>query len=75
MQRTTIYLSDELRRRLARLSDATGRTQSELIREAVEAYTSERPLRPRSIGMGRSGRGDVARNAEQLLAGMGAEAE
>jgi Arc/MetJ-type ribon-helix-helix transcriptional regulator len=38
MVRTQIYLTDEERRRLIDLAESTGRQQSELIREAVDAY-------------------------------------
>lgn len=39
--RTQIYLTAEERERLAALAAATGRKQSELIREAVDQYLDE----------------------------------
>ena len=50
-----------------------GRSTAELVREAVAEYTSRRgPGRlPRSLGAGRSGRGDVSEEADRLLKGMG----
>jgi hypothetical protein len=56
MEKTTLYLTEELQAGLRDLSRRTGRPQAELIREAVASYVSaaERP-RPRSIGIARSG--------------------
>lgn len=73
MHKTTIYLDDELYRRVRRLSASTGRTQADIIREAVRAYQVEPLRRPRSIGLGASGEGDLSERAEELLAGMGEE--
>lgn len=53
VDRTTIYLTPELRRRLRDAARRTGRRQADLIRAAVEAYLAEvPPNRPRSIGAG-----------------------
>ena len=43
MQRTQIYLTDEETAALDRLTETTGRTKSQLIREAIEAQYLARP--------------------------------
>jgi hypothetical protein len=71
MHKTTVYLDEELHRTLRRLADATGRTQAQIIREAVVAYTGKgRRRRPRSIGMGHGGP-DLSDRADALLEGLG----
>jgi hypothetical protein len=71
--RTTVYLDSNDYRRLKGLARAEGRTAAELVREAVSEYTRLRasPAVPESVGVGRSGRGDVAERAEDLLSGLG----
>ncbi len=71
--KTTIYLDPADYQRLKALARAQGRPTAELVREAVAVYarTQPAPRRPSSLGSGRSGRGDVAERAEELLEGMG----
>ena len=74
--KTTVYLDAGDYRRLKALARANGRTAADLVREAVAVYarTHAAPTRPSSIGVGRSGRGDVSERAEVLLDGMGDDA-
>ncbi len=53
MQKTTVYLSPELRRAIRELARREGRPQAELIRSALQAYAGAqpRPL-PTSLGAG-----------------------
>jgi predicted transcriptional regulator len=71
--KTTVYLSAGDYRRLKALARATNRSAAELVREAVAEYARRhaRRVRPKSLGAGRSGRGDVAERAEELLRGLG----
>jgi len=71
--KTTVYLSAADYRRLKALARAANRTTAELVREAVAQYARRHgaAARPKSLGAGRSGRGDVAERAEELLGGLG----
>ena len=71
--KTTVYLDPEDYRRLKALARAQGRSTASLVREAVAEYARAHPVptRPSSIGVGRSGRGDLSERAEQLLTGLG----
>ena len=70
--KTTIYLDRDDYARLRARARAEGRLPAELVREAVAAYVVDRPaVLPRSLGRGKSGRGDLSERAEELLAGLG----
>jgi len=71
--KTTVYLEVDDYERLKQLARSQGRTAALLVREAIAEYVARaRGLAgPASIGVGRSGRGDVSERAESLLAGMG----
>ena len=71
--KTTLYLDDAEYRRLKAIARRKGKTPAALVREAIADYArrEEGRLTPRSVGAGRSGRGDVAERAEELLEGMG----
>jgi predicted transcriptional regulator len=72
LTKTTVYLPEEEYRRLKTLARREGRSTAEVLREAVTAYARRgRALRARSVGSGRSGRGDLSEKAEDLLAGLG----
>jgi len=72
MHKTTMYLENDLYARLQRAAEVSGRTQAALVREAVAVYLAGgRKRRPRSIGLGKSGKGDLSERAEDLLDGFG----
>ena len=69
MHKTTLYLEDEVRARIARIAKETGRSQAGLIRDALRAFFIQRK-KPRSIGLGKGGLG-LSDRAEELLEGFG----
>lgn len=73
LTKTTLYLPEADYRRLKALAQREGRATAELVREAVAEYARRRGAArlPRSLGAGRSGRGDLSERAESLLEGMG----
>ena len=54
VNKTTVYVPEELQRQLREISRRTGRPQADLLREALTEYVSARGERPRlkSIGVG-----------------------
>jgi hypothetical protein len=72
VQKTTVYLDAADYRRLKAIARARGCAPAQLVREAVARYAASEtpPRRPRSIGAGRSRRGDLSERAEELLAGL-----
>ncbi len=71
--KTTIYLAKADYRRIKSLARRQNRPAAELLREAVAEYARRhgRKPKPKSVGAGHSGRGDVSEHAEELLSGMG----
>lgn len=70
MKRTTVFMDEDLLRRLRQIAKRQDITLSDVMRRALERYVSRRqPKRPTLslIGIGRSGRKDVAEHAEELL--------
>lgn len=70
MQRTTVFADGEVLRRIREIAKRENRSVSEVIRMALERYVARRqPGRPSPslVGIGRSGRKDVAEHAEELL--------
>lgn len=75
LTKTTVYVPEAEYERLKALARLQGRPAAELIREAVAGYARRNAprLRPRSLGAGRSGRGDLSERAEELLTGLGGQ--
>jgi|DewCreStandDraft_5_1066085.scaffolds.fasta_scaffold87306_2 predicted transcriptional regulator len=71
MKRTTIVVSEKLLIEAQHLAKTLNKTTSELIREALQEYIQNHKLKKRRqlsfIGVGRSGRGDIAERSEELL--------
>jgi predicted transcriptional regulator len=71
MRKTTVYIPEDLKAALTRLAARTGRSEAELIREALATLTAgaARP-RPRA-GIFDSGVGGLAERTDDLLDGFG----
>jgi hypothetical protein len=71
MVKTTVYLPEALKDRVAQLARAQGRSEADVIRAALEAFTTgSSPPRPR-LGLFDSGRSDLGRRADDYLDGFG----
>ncbi|HEX3904745.1 MAG TPA: CopG family transcriptional regulator [Polyangia bacterium] len=70
MERTTVYLTNALKRRLKQEAVTRGRPEAVLLREALEQYLARRP-RPSPRPVGRSRDGGVARRVDEALDDLG----
>ena len=71
MQKTTVYLPDALKRRLARAAHRRGQPEAALIRAAIERLLEEE-ARPRpTLPLFRSGDPALAEQVDEALAGFG----
>lgn len=67
MEKTTLYLPEDLQRRLRDTARREGRPQAELVREALTAYLDNTP-RPTPTSLGAGCDPDLpARDAEEWL--------
>ncbi len=66
MDRTTLTLDEETRRRLRRIAAERGVSMAALIREAVDEIIERDSPAPRSIGIASSGTRDTARTAGEV---------
>lgn len=68
MTKTTVYLDSDTVLALRQMAETQGRSQAELIRDALQAYTNgaKRPL-PRGIGKYDSGEIHGAERAKDFL--------
>jgi hypothetical protein len=71
MHKTTVYLPEDLKRSLEGMAASTGRSEAELIREAIAARVEcTAPPRPRGQ-LFESGEATLAEKAEEALTGFG----
>ena len=61
MNRTTLTLDEETRRRLRRIAAERGISMAALIREAIDEAVERHAPKPRSLGVGASGTRDTGR--------------
>lgn len=71
MTKTTVYLPDDLKEAVSRIAAASGRSEAEVIRDAIGALVraADRP-RPRGA-LFTSGGQSLSEHAEEALAGFG----
>jgi Arc/MetJ-type ribon-helix-helix transcriptional regulator len=71
MQKTTVYIPEDVKRALGEAAAARGVSEAELVREALRALTSRtRPPRPR-LPLFRSGKPGLAERVDEALQGFG----
>ncbi|MBI4698118.1 MAG: CopG family transcriptional regulator [Nitrospirae bacterium] len=70
MKRTTIFADDNLIKEIKEISKEENRSAAEIIREAIHAYIRQKRHRKKKlsfIGIGDSGKRDIAERHEELL--------
>lgn len=71
MEKTTVYLSEDLKRALRRASRATGRSEAELIREGIGIVTGTHRIAEPRLPLFESRDPDLARRVDEHLRGFG----
>lgn len=71
MQKTTVYLSAEQKRSLARAARAEGRSEADLIREGIDTVTARHRVAEPTIPLFESGSPDLAERTDEYLDGLG----
>jgi ribbon-helix-helix CopG family protein len=71
VQKITVYIPEDLKRALGRVSAMRGMSEAELIREALRTLTSDAsPPKPR-LPLFKSGKPHLAENVDEALSGFG----
>ncbi len=73
MRKTTIYLPDELKKRLENLARTSGRPEAQVIRDAISTATSAATSPAPRVPLMKRGLGDpsIAENVDALLERFG----
>ena len=71
MEKTTVYLTDDQKRALARAAKTSGRSEAELIREGVELVTARHRLGELDLPLFANGQPDLAERVDEALDGFG----
>lgn len=71
MQKTTVYIPEDLKRTLELVAAARGVSEAELIREALRAATGDPSSRVPRLPLFRSGKPGLAERVDEALAGFG----
>lgn len=71
MEKTTVYLPDELKRALRRAARATGRSEADLIREGIGTVLGTHRIAEPRLPLFESGQPDLAELVDERLRGFG----
>jgi hypothetical protein len=71
MDKTTVYLPDDLKRALRRAAKASGRSEADLIREGIGTVVGTHRIAEPRLPLFTSGHEDLAERADELLDGFG----
>ena len=71
MEKTTVYLTTNQKRALARAARSEGRSEADLIREGIATVTARHRVAEPTIPLFESGLPDLAERADELLDGFG----
>ena len=65
-QKTTIVMPEGLYERIKRIAEEKGESMGFVIRESLEDTASRYQPKPRSLGIGDSGRSDISERIDEL---------
>ena len=71
MEKTTVYLPDDLKQALRRTARATRRSEAELIREGIGMVTGTHRIAEPRLPLFESGQADLADRVDEALSGFG----
>jgi hypothetical protein len=71
MEKTTVYLPDELKGALRRAARATGRSEADLIREGIGMVTGTHRIAEPRLPLFESEQFDLAERVDEALDGFG----
>ena len=71
MEKTTVYLTDDLKAALRRAARSTGRSEAELIRQGIGLVTGTHRVAEPRLPLFESGNPDLAERVDELLDGFG----
>ena len=71
MEKTTVYLPDDLKRALRRAARSSGRSEADLIREGIGLVTGTHRVAEPRLPLFESGLADLAERVDEHLAGFG----
>jgi len=67
MEKSTVYLPDDLKRALRRAARSTGRSEADLIREGIGLVTGTHRIAEPKLPLFESGQPDLAQRVDELL--------